>query len=111
MIENELNIFMLKNLSPFLAVILLLSNGCAGRQPQPVLIVQNGDEKKSCKEIDSELKVIRSGVDEKSVLRWHMILWGNCNLLALSPILHQAPLTVSIFFLCSTLIPTMGGMY
>ena len=60
MIENELNIFMLKNLSPFLAVILLLSNGCAGRQPQPVLIVQKGDEIKSCKEIDSELKAIRS---------------------------------------------------
>ncbi len=65
MIENELNIFMLKNLSPFLAVILLLSNGCAGRQPQPVLIVQKGDEKRSYKEIDSELKAIRSEIGER----------------------------------------------
>ena len=52
-------------IAPFLAVILLFSNGCAGRQPHPVLIVQKGDEKKSCEEVDSELKAIRSEVGER----------------------------------------------
>lgn len=56
---------MLKNLLPVLTAILLISNGCAGRQPQPVLIAENGDDKKSCEEIDSELKNIRQQVEER----------------------------------------------
>lgn len=55
---------MFKNLLPILTVILLISNGCAGRQPQPVLVVQQDDDKKSCKEIESELKTIRKQVEE-----------------------------------------------
>jgi len=48
----------MKILLPFITVILLLSNACAGRQPNPIQIVQNGDDKKSCKEITLELKTI-----------------------------------------------------
>ena len=50
---------------PFFTVILLLSHGCAGRQPKPILIVQKDDEIKSCKEIDSELKAIGSEIRER----------------------------------------------
>lgn len=56
---------MFKNLLPVFTAILLISNGCAGRQPQPVLIVQKGDNTKSCKEIDSELNSIRKQVEER----------------------------------------------
>jgi len=42
---------MLKNLLPVLTAILLISNGCAGRQPQ---LVQSDDQNKSCEEIDTE---------------------------------------------------------
>jgi len=52
------NINILKNLLPVLTAILLISNGCAGRQPQPVQIVQSDDQNKSCEEIDTELKTI-----------------------------------------------------
>ena len=45
---------MLKNLLPVLTAILLISNGCAGRQPQPAQIVQSDDQNKSCEEIDTE---------------------------------------------------------
>jgi hypothetical protein len=40
-----------------------MSNGCAGRQPKPVLIAQEGDDKKSCEEIDLELKSIKKKVE------------------------------------------------
>ena len=39
--------------------------GCAGRQPNPVQIVQGGDKNKSCKEINSELKTISKEIWER----------------------------------------------
>lgn len=56
---------MLKNLLLVLIAILLILNGCAGRQPQPILITQNGDDKKSCEKIDLELKNIKQQVEER----------------------------------------------
>ena len=56
---------MLKKLLPLLILTLLISNGCAGREPKPILIVQTGDEKKSCQEINSELKVIRRQIENR----------------------------------------------
>jgi hypothetical protein len=56
---------MLKNLLPVLIAILFISNSCAGRQPQPVLITQNGDDKKSCEKIDLELKNIKQQIEER----------------------------------------------
>lgn len=60
-----MNISMFKKLLPLLILILMLPIGCAGRQPKPVLIVQEDDGKKSCKEIGSELKAIRSEIEER----------------------------------------------
>lgn len=54
-----------KNLLLLLLTIILVFNGCAGRQPKPISIVQNGDEKKSCIEIDSELKTISGEIWER----------------------------------------------
>ena len=46
---------MSRNLPPLLILMTLLFNGCAGRTPKPVQIVQNGDEKKTCQEIENRI--------------------------------------------------------
>lgn len=56
---------MFKRFSKFILVILFCFIGCAGRQPKPVLIIQTGDENKSCQEIDVELKEIREEIWER----------------------------------------------
>ena len=63
--KSQLEVAMVKNILLLLITILSLSNGCAGRQPKPVQIVQIGDEEKSCKEIDSELKKISMEISRR----------------------------------------------
>ncbi len=56
---------MFKKPLSFLLFILLIVNGCAGRQPTAIQTIQDGDEQKSCKEIDLELEAIRSEIEER----------------------------------------------
>ena len=52
----------------FLFILLLtlpLVDGCAGRRPNPVQIVQIDDENKSCEEIDSELNTLSKEIWKK----------------------------------------------
>lgn len=52
---------MLNKLTSFLCVISFLT-GCAGRAANPVAINQFGDEGKSCRAINTELKIIENNV-------------------------------------------------
>ncbi len=56
---------MFRNSLSLLVLTLFILYGCAGRQPKPVQIVQSGDKKKSCNEIDSELRSIRKEIEKR----------------------------------------------
>ena len=56
--NNKVDTYVLKKITVYFLFTLLISSGCAGRQPNPIQIIQNDDEKKSCEEINSELKTI-----------------------------------------------------
>jgi|TARA_B100001964_G_C14075227_1_gene527686 hypothetical protein len=54
-----------KILISYITLALLALNGCAGRTPQPVIISKSDDKAKSCKEIDTELSIIKSDIQKR----------------------------------------------
>lgn len=53
----------MKKIVPLLVLILFL-NACAGRDAPPVMVMQRGDETKSCKSLAYELKTLQSDIDD-----------------------------------------------
>jgi len=43
-------------------IVILAGAGCAGRTPNPIAIIQDGDEKKTCEEFDLQITEIRKTV-------------------------------------------------
>jgi hypothetical protein len=56
---------MSKILISFIILTLSTHHGCAGRTPQPVIIIRSDDETKSCQEINSELSIIRNEIQQR----------------------------------------------
>ena len=50
-----------RNVITVLAICLMIA-GCAGRTPNPVLVQQYGDEKKSCKRLRTEISQINNEI-------------------------------------------------
>jgi hypothetical protein len=71
-----------------LLIICLLEMGCAGRNPKPVTIYQDGDAEKACKQLELEMTGLRHDADKlfpHTDKTLGNALWGTAGVLLIIP--------------------------